>query len=87
MRAWLALLATSLLVGQAEKPAPKTSHALPGPSLKLRVVPLSPQAMLRAMLAQEQASRTQAGATVEVIGYEDEAALKLLALDVAEHTR
>ncbi len=39
------------------------------------------------MLAQERASRAQAGATVEVIGYEDEVVLKLLSIDVAEHTR
>ncbi|MCE1204739.1 MAG: hypothetical protein LWW79_09055 [Holophagaceae bacterium] len=39
------------------------------------------------MVTQERTSRAQAGATVEVIGYEDEAVLKLLAIQVAEHTR
>jgi hypothetical protein len=43
--------------------------------------------MLRAMVAQERASRAQAGATVEVLGYEDEAVLKLLSIDAAQHTR
>jgi len=59
----------------------------PAPMLRLRAAPLPPQAMLRVMVAQERASRAQAGATVEVIGYEEEAVLKLLAIHVAEQTR
>ena len=39
------------------------------------------------MVAQDQAQRKQPGATVEVIGYDDEATLKLLALKVADKTR
>jgi hypothetical protein len=74
-------------MGQEDKPAPKLSMGVPVPKLKLRAAPLSPQAMLQAMLAQERASRDQAGATVEVIGYEDGAVLKLLSLEAAEHTR
>lgn len=66
---------------------PKPVEAGPVQKLKLRAIALSPQAMLRAMLAQERANRAQAGATVEVIGYEDEAVLKLLSIDAAEHTR
>lgn len=65
----------------------KLPLASSAPKLKLRATPLSPQAMLRAMLIQERANRNQAGATVEVIGYEDEAILKLLSIEVAEHTR
>jgi hypothetical protein len=74
-------------MGQEDAPAPKLPLVGPAPNLKLRATSLSPQAMLRAMLAQERASRTQAGATVEVIGYEEEPALKLLSFDAAEHTR
>lgn len=87
MRACLALFVAVLLFGQEGKPAPKPPPAAPAPKLKLRATPLSLQAMLRVMLAQERASRVLAGATVEVIGYEDETVLKLLSLDAAEHTR
>ncbi len=87
MRACSALFVAVLLSGQEGKPAPKPPLAVPSQQFKLRATPFSPQAMLRAMLAQERASRAQAGATVEVIGYEDEAALKLLSIDAAAHTR
>jgi hypothetical protein len=87
MRACSALFVTVLLVGQEDKPLPKPVETGPAQKLKLRATPLSPQAMLRAMVAQDRASRIQAGATVEVVGYEDEAALKLLSIDAAEHTR
>jgi hypothetical protein len=87
MRAYSALFVVSLLAGQGDKPLPKPVETGPAQKLKLRATPLSPQAMLRAMLVQERANRNQAGATVEVIGYEDEAVLKLLAIHVAEHTR
>lgn len=60
---------------------------IPGPKLKLLAAPLSAQAMLRVMLAQEGASRVPSGATVEVIGYEEEAVLKVLSLGASEHTR
>jgi hypothetical protein len=43
--------------------------------------------MIRVMVAQDQAQRNQPGATVEVIGYDDEATLKRLALDVVDKTR
>jgi hypothetical protein len=43
--------------------------------------------MLRAMVAKHQAQSNQPGATVEVIGYDDDAALRLMALKVAEKTR
>ena len=39
------------------------------------------------MVAQDQARRKQPGATVEVIGYDDEAALKLLSIRAAERAR
>jgi hypothetical protein len=87
MRVCSALFVAVLLSGQEAQPAPNPPPTVLGPKLKLRAAPLSPQAMLRAMLAQERASQAQAGATVEVIGYEDEAALKLVAINVAEHTR
>src|SRR5664279_2050184 len=87
MRACSALFVAVLLMGQEDKAAPKMSLGVPAPKLNLRAAPLSPQAMLRAMLAQERASRDQTGATVEVIGYEEGAVLKLLSIDAAEHTR
>lgn len=87
MRACLALFGVVLLSGQEGSPAPKPPPAAPTTELKLLATPLSPQAMLRVMLFQERASRVLAGATVEVIGYEDEAVLKLLSLDAANHTR
>ena len=87
MRACSALYLAVLLMGQEDKPTPTPAETSPVQKLKLRATALSPQAMLRALVAQERASRTQAGATVEVIGYEDEAVLKLLTLDAAEHIR
>jgi hypothetical protein len=87
MRVRSVLLATSLLMGQEEGAVPRPSFAVLAPPLKLRAAPLSPQDMLRAMLAQERVSRDQAGATVEVIGYEEGTALKLLSLEAAENTR
>jgi len=56
-------------------------------SLKLRKSPLTPQEILWAMVAQGQAQKNQPGATVEVIGYDDEAMLRLLALTVAGKVR
>lgn len=87
MRACSALFVAILLVGQEDKPTPIPAETGPAQKLKFRAISLSPQALLRAMVAQERASRAQAGATVEVIGYEDEAVLRLLSIDVAEHTR
>lgn len=49
--------------------------------------PLSPQAMLRAMLIRERMQREMPGATVEVIGTDELAALKLLCLTVSERVR
>jgi hypothetical protein len=43
--------------------------------------------MIRVLMAQEQAQRTQPGATVEVVGYDDDTTLKLLALRVSDKTR
>jgi hypothetical protein len=43
--------------------------------------------MVQAMVAQDQAQRKQPGATVEVIGYDDEAVLNLLSLNVAQKVR
>ena len=57
------------------------------PRLQLTKAPLTPQDMLRAMVAQDRAQRHQPGATVEVIGYDDAAALKLLAMQVAGKVR
>lgn len=48
---------------------------------------MTPQQMLRAMMALEQAHAKQPGATVEVIGYDDEAALNLMALRLVEQVR
>jgi hypothetical protein len=74
-------------MGQEDKAVTRLPLGIPAPKLKLRATALSPQAMLRAMLAQERASRAQAGATVEVIGYEDGAVLKLLSFEAAENAR
>ena len=87
MPACSALFVAILLMGLEDKDVPKLPLGVAVPKLKLRAAPLSPQAMLRAMLAQERASRDQAGATVEVIGYEDGVVLKLLSLEAAENTR
>lgn len=84
MRTLSALLLVTCLSGQEVKPpAPPTAK----PRLNLPKRPLTPQEMLRAMVIQDQARRTQPGATVEVIGYDDEAALKLLSLTVAKKVR
>lgn len=48
---------------------------------------LTPHEMLRAMVAQEQRRRGLPGATVEVWGVDEEAALKLLSLRVAAQVR
>ena len=56
-------------------------------SLRLRKFYRTPQEMVQSMVAQDQARRKEPGATVEVIGYDDEAALELLALKVANTTR
>jgi hypothetical protein len=48
---------------------------------------MTPQQMLRAMVALERAPAKQPGATVEVIGYDDEAALNLMALRLADQVR
>ncbi len=39
------------------------------------------------MVAHDQAQRKQPGATVEVIGYDDEAALRLLAMTIRDQVR
>lgn len=87
MRIWLAFLMASLLMGQTVKPAPKSFPAPPGPRLKLPTTQLTPQDTLRAMVAQDQARKAEPGATVEVIGYEEEATLKLIAWHQAEQAR
>ncbi len=81
MRAWPAVLISTLLAGQEAGPVGNPSP--PAPRLKVQKPSLTPQAMLRAMLAREQAQRNQPGATVAVIGYDDEAALRLLAFTAA----
>jgi hypothetical protein len=48
---------------------------------------MRPLEMMRAMAALDQARRRQPGATVEVIGHDDSAALKLLSLGMAANIR
>jgi len=87
MRAWPAVLTGSLLLGQDATPI---KHPAPAPSavrLKLRKSYRTPLEMIQAMMAQEAAQRRQPGATVEVIGYDDEAVLNLLSLNVAQKVR
>lgn len=55
--------------------------------LKLQAAPRSPQEMMSTLLALDQARWKQPGATVEVIGYDDEVVLRLLSLSVAEKVR
>ena len=77
----------SLLLGQE---AMRVEHPMPplsATSLRLRKFYRTPQEMVQSMVAQDQARRKEPGATVEVIGYDDEAALELLALKVANTTR
>lgn len=79
----LLLLAASLS-GQGARPvAPEAAT----PQLKLQATQLSPQAMLKAMVALDRASRNQSGATVEVIGYDDKAILRLLSLRIQGQVR
>ena len=75
MRVWCALVAASPLWGQEEQPAPKRPQGPTSQNHKLRAALPTPQAVLRALVAQNQARRIQPGATVEVIGYDEEAAL------------
>jgi hypothetical protein len=55
--------------------------------MKLRKSYQTPLEMIQAMVAQEAAQRRQPGATVEVIGYDDDAILNLLSLYVAQEVR
>jgi hypothetical protein len=87
MRAWSAVLMSTLLAGQDAVSVKHPSPASPALRLKLRKSYRTPLEMVQAMVAQDQAQRRQPGATVEVIGYDDEAVLKLLALNVANKTR
>jgi len=60
----------------------------PAPAGVVRLAtPQSPQVMLRAMVRQAQRHAKEAGATVEVIGIDEEQRLKLLALDTATRAR
>lgn len=83
MHAWVILFGASLLCGQEEKPVPKPQTQ----TIRLGTPLQTPQEVLRAMVAQDQARRGQPGATVEVIGYDDEIALKLLGPKVADKAR
>lgn len=87
MQVWSAVLMSSLLAGQNARPVFNQSPEPPAPRLKLRRSSLTPQQMIRAMVAQDQARRKRPGATVEVIGYDDEAALKRLSMKVKEKVR
>jgi hypothetical protein len=78
-----ALLLVTELYGQANAPLPPLD---PGPRLPIRVIrgaACGPQELIRTMLAAERTRRGLPGATVEVIGYDEEATLKLLSLKVA----
>ena len=82
------LLLVSSLSAQVEKPtASKPSSNTLELRLRAQAMPLSPQEMLRSMVARDQARRSQPGATVEVIGYDEEAALKLLAITIRDQVR
>ena len=87
MRSLSGILLSSLLAGQGATPVAIPS---PGP-VSLRLGPqksqLTPQEMIRAMVKQEQTPKNQPGATVEVIGYDEEVAIKLLTWKAAEKVR
>jgi hypothetical protein len=84
MPAWSPILLSALLAGQGtEQPHPRPPGP-PAPHLKIRKPFQSPQELIRVMVAQDQAQRKQPGALVEVIGYDDEAVLKLLLLKMSQ---
>ena len=87
MRAWPFLLLAPLLLGQGEPPKEQSKAQPLSLAFKFEFGPMTPQATFKALLAQERAARKQAGATVEVIGYEDTTVLKLLSLQTAERVR
>ena len=87
MRAWSAVLMSTLLTGQDALPVDHLSPPLPALRLKLWKAYRTPLEMVQAMVAQDQAQRKQPGATVEVIGYDDEAVLKMLAFTVVKKVR
>jgi hypothetical protein len=66
---------------QQPSPAPSAVRLRLGKSYQ------TPLEMVQAMLAQEAAQGRPPGATVEVIGYDDETVLNLLSLDVAQKVR
>lgn len=55
MHAWPALFLTTLLLGQEMSPVPNPAEASPTQRLKLRATFMSPQQMIPAMVALEQA--------------------------------
>lgn len=87
MRAWPAVLMGSLLLGQSPAPMEHPSSAPSAVRLRLRNSYQTPLEMVQALMAQEAAQRGQPGATVEVIGYDDETVLNQLSLDVAQKVR
>ncbi len=86
MRAWPAVLMGSLLLGQDATPMQQPSPAPSAVRLRLGKSYRTPLEMVQAMLAQE-AAQGQPGATVEVLGYDDETVLNLLSLNVAQKVR
>jgi len=84
MRIGSLFLLVSSLSAQDAKPLGPEVAAL---RLKARATALSPKEMLKRIVALDQARRSQPGATVEVIGYDDEAALKLLAVQIRNQVR
>jgi hypothetical protein len=87
MNTWSPLLLTTLFFGQAAKPVVTPSSQAMILPLNLKPTVMTPQAMLRAMVALDRAQRDQPGAVVEVIGYDEEAILNLMALTIAERVR
>ena len=86
MRLVFACFMAMVVQGQGIEPV---APACAGPtSSSIRIHPqLSPREMIRAMVALEQTQRNIASATVEVIGYDDQAVLKLISLSVAQKAR
>ena len=85
MRPWFVLLLAASLAGQSPRPLPIPMPLEQSRALQAEFLPLREQ--LREMLPQDSAQRTTPGATVEVIGTDETAALKLLSFRVLEQVR
>lgn len=91
MPPWITLLSAFCLAGPpAPRPRKPSSSPLPTPgeqSLALRAAFPSLLVQVQTRVAQDQDLKDVPGATVEVIGHDDAAALKLLSLRIRDQVR